>query len=154
MVTTITRLVLSPYSAGGAPSITSMDCTASTGIWLENTLLCWSVMGWPSTEKEFDAWSPRPWNRPLESAETPGDASVTSELSDEDWLSSGSLSNNCRSTSVWVVGSVSTRSAPASTVTDVFACPMTRLNFSSVGTADRTSTSWFLTWKPSALALT
>ena len=25
-------LVLSPYSAGGAPSITSIDCTASTGI--------------------------------------------------------------------------------------------------------------------------
>jgi hypothetical protein len=31
VVTTITTLVLSPYSAGGAPSITSIDCTASTG---------------------------------------------------------------------------------------------------------------------------
>ena len=31
VVTTITRLVLSPYSAGGAPSITSIDCTASDG---------------------------------------------------------------------------------------------------------------------------
>ena len=40
VVTTITKLVLSPYSAGGAPSITSIDCTDSIGIWLENTLLC------------------------------------------------------------------------------------------------------------------
>ena len=30
-------------------------------------------MGWPSTEKELEAWSPRPWKRPLESAATPGD---------------------------------------------------------------------------------
>ncbi len=55
VVTTITTLVLSPYSAGGAPSITSIDCTESTGIWLEKTLLCWSVIGSPSREKEFEA---------------------------------------------------------------------------------------------------
>ena len=40
VVTTITRLVLPPYSAGGAPEITSMDCTAFDGSWLEKTLLC------------------------------------------------------------------------------------------------------------------
>src|SRR5579871_1108712 len=55
VVTTITRLVLSPNSGGGAPWITSSDCTASSGSWLENILLCWSVIGWPSTEKEFSA---------------------------------------------------------------------------------------------------
>ena len=31
MVTFTTTLVLSPYSAGGAPSITSSDCTAIVG---------------------------------------------------------------------------------------------------------------------------
>lgn len=55
VVTTTTRLVLPPYSAGGAPSRTSIDWTASTGTWFEKTLLCWSVIGWPSTEKEFEA---------------------------------------------------------------------------------------------------
>ena len=55
VVTSITRLVLPPYSAGGAPEITSSDCTALDGSWLENTLLCWSVMGWPSMEKELEA---------------------------------------------------------------------------------------------------
>lgn len=38
-----------------SPPMTSIDCTASEGSWLEKTLLCWSVMGWPSTEKEFSA---------------------------------------------------------------------------------------------------
>jgi hypothetical protein len=47
--------VLSPYSAGGAPSMTSRYLTAAAGTWLEKTLLCWSVMGWPSMEKEFSA---------------------------------------------------------------------------------------------------
>src|SRR5580704_9027630 len=89
------------------------------GIWLEKTLLCWSVIDWPSTENEFDAWSPSPWKRPLESADTPGDASVTSELNEEDWLSSGTLLNKSRSTSVCPVGSFSTKSEPASTVTEV-----------------------------------
>jgi hypothetical protein len=56
----MTKLVLSPYSAGGAPGLTSSDWIESTGIWLENTLLCWSVIGWPSTENEFEAWSPSP----------------------------------------------------------------------------------------------
>ena len=53
----------------------------------------------------------------------PGDVSVTSELTDEDWLSSGSSVNSSRSTSVWNVGSFSNRSAPGfdSTVTEVAA---------------------------------
>ena len=55
VVALMTRLVLSPYSAGGAPAMTSSDCTEFEGSWLEKTLLCWSVMGWPSTEKELDA---------------------------------------------------------------------------------------------------
>ena len=55
VVTWITRLVLPPNSAGGAPEMTSIDWTEFEGIWLEKTLLCWSVMGWPSIEKEFDA---------------------------------------------------------------------------------------------------
>ena len=32
-----------------------MDSTESTGIWFEKTLLCWSVIGWPSSENEFEA---------------------------------------------------------------------------------------------------
>src|SRR5579862_7525944 len=87
VVATITRLVLPPYSAGGAPSMTSIDWIELEGSWFENVLLCWSVIDCPSTENELDAWSPRPWKRPLESAETPGVVAVTSELSDEDWLS-------------------------------------------------------------------
>ena len=74
---------------------------------MEKTLLCWSVMDWPSTEKELEAWSPRPWKRPLESAATPGVVSVTSELSVDDALSSGTLLNRSRSTSMWKVGSSS-----------------------------------------------
>src|ERR1700746_166259 len=35
VVRLMTRLAFSPYSAGGAPEMTSMDCTASKGIWLE-----------------------------------------------------------------------------------------------------------------------
>ena len=55
VVTLMTTLVLSPNSAGGAPEMTSMDSIESSGIWFEKTLLCWSVMGWPSTENEFSA---------------------------------------------------------------------------------------------------
>ena len=51
-----------------------------------------------------------PWNMPLESAETPGEASVTTELTDEDRLSSGILLKRSRSTSVWPTGSASTMS--------------------------------------------
>src|SRR5215469_159040 len=40
VVTTTTMLVLSPYSAEGAPSITSIDCTEATGSWFEKALLC------------------------------------------------------------------------------------------------------------------
>ena len=100
VVTLITTLVFSPNSAGGAPEMTSIDSIESSGIWLEKTLLCWSVIGWPSTENEFSAWSPRPWNRPFESAAIPGEDNVTSELTDDDRLSRGILSNNPRSTSV------------------------------------------------------
>ncbi|MEI9969914.1 MAG: hypothetical protein WDM87_15300 [Terracidiphilus sp.] len=34
-----------PYSAGGAPLITSIDWIELDGSWLENTLLCWSGDG-------------------------------------------------------------------------------------------------------------
>ena len=46
-----------------------------------------------------------------------GVVSVTRELSVEDWLSSGTLMNRSRSTSVWKVGSSSIRSPADSTVT-------------------------------------
>ena len=55
VVATMTRLVLPPYSAGGAPEMTSMDWIELEGSWLEKTLLCWSVMDWPSTENELEA---------------------------------------------------------------------------------------------------
>ena len=71
----------------------------------------------------------------------PGEASVTSELSDEDWLSSGSLSNRPRSTSVCVVDTVSSRSPAASTFTVVDAVPSCRLAFTSRGTGVLTATS-------------
>ena len=48
-----------------------------------------------------------PWNMPFESAETPGEASVTSELTEEERLSSGIFENRSRSTSVWPTGSAS-----------------------------------------------
>ena len=137
----MTKLVLPPYSAGGAPAITSIDWIESSGIWLEKTLLCWSVMGWPSTENEFSAWSPRPWNRPLESAAIPGVESVTEELTEDDALSSGSLSNAPLSTSVWAVESFSTRSPPASTVTVVVNPATCSLIATLIGTAERGSTS-------------
>src|SRR6059058_4150769 len=38
VVTLMTKLVLSPNSAGGAPEITSSDWIESTGIWFESTL--------------------------------------------------------------------------------------------------------------------
>ena len=41
----MTTLVLPPYSAGGAPEMTSIDWTESSGSWFEKTLLCWSVIG-------------------------------------------------------------------------------------------------------------
>lgn len=60
----------------------------------------------------------QPWNRPFESAATPGVMRVTSELRDEDWLSKGTLLNRFLSTSVWKVGSFSSKSvAVPSTVT-------------------------------------
>ena len=142
VVTSITTLVLSPNSAGGAPAITSMDSIESIGIWFENTLLCWSVIGWPSTENEFSAWSPSPWNSPLESAAMPGVASVTSELTDDDALSSGNLSNNPRSTSVCDTDVFSIRfSLVLCTSTVVNADPSVSPIFRFTGTADRSSTS-------------
>ena len=58
-----------------------------------------------------------PWNRPFESAATPGDARVTSELRPEDWLSSGSFSNAARSMSEWKVGSLSVVGAAVTSTT-------------------------------------
>src|SRR6266851_9137961 len=149
----MTTLVLSPYSAGGAPEITSIDWIDSRGIWLEKTLLCWSVIGWPSTTKEFSAWSPSPWNRPLESAAIPGVDNVMNELTGEDALSSGILSNNPRSTSVWKVESFSTRSPPASTVTFVVDPATCSVMEALTGTAERGSTSCDCDAKPSALTV-
>src|ERR1700684_2064203 len=136
VVATITTLVLPPYSAGGAPDITSIDCTESRGIWFENTLLCWSVIGWPSTENEFSAWSPSPWKRPLESAATPGDVCVTSALTDDDALSSGTSLSGARSTSVCDVEPVSSRSPAASTTTVLLLPASWRLIFRLIGTDD------------------
>src|SRR5271170_7441691 len=39
VVATMTSEVLPPYSAGGAPGMTSRDWTESIGIWLEKVLL-------------------------------------------------------------------------------------------------------------------
>src|SRR5580658_2973149 len=109
-------------------------------------------MGWPSIENELDAWSPNPWKRPFESAETPGEAKVTSELSDEDGLSRGTLSNKARSTSVCVVGSFSTKSPPFASTVTVVAVPLTfKLTSAFAGTADRTSTSSVELANPAAL---
>ncbi len=144
----MTRAVLPPNSAGGAPEITSIDWTEFEGSWLEKTLLCWSVIGWPSMENEFDAWSPRPWKRPFESAATPGEDRVTSELSEEDWLSSGSLLNASRSRSVWNVESFSSRSPLVFTSTVVEDPSTAKVVFSETGTVDRTSTSWLSVANP------
>ena len=46
-----TRLVLSPNSACGDPVTISMLWMALAGSWVENTLLCWSLMGCPSMTK-------------------------------------------------------------------------------------------------------
>jgi len=96
-------------------------------------LLCWSVIGWPSTENEFSAWSPMPWNIPFESAVTPGDARVTSELTEEDALSSGSLSIKPRSIFVCMVESFSTRSSTPVTTTVFVAAPSARAMFAVTG---------------------
>ena len=74
------------------------------------------------------------------SAAIPGDDSVTSELKDEDWLSRGSLSKSCRSTSVWKVGSFSSKSAALSTVTLVDELSTLRLISRVRGTVERTGT--------------
>jgi hypothetical protein len=50
--------------------------------------------------KRILPWVAHPWNSPFESAVIPGVESVTSELTDEDWLSSGSLSNRFLPTSL------------------------------------------------------
>src|SRR3984885_14906408 len=136
----MTRLVLPPNSAGGAPEITSSDWTELEGGWLEKTLLCWSVIGWRRWAEGVDAGSPWPWKRPLESAATPGEERVTSELSADDWLSSGSLSKEPRSMSVWKLESDSSRSV-AVTLTTVDDSPTVRVGLTATGTVDRTSTS-------------
>ena len=62
--------------------------------------LCWSDTGWLSMLKDVSACSPRGWNVPLESAATPGDVSVSNELSPLLTLSLGSVSSSDRSTCV------------------------------------------------------
>ena len=52
----------------------------------------------------------KPVEKTIGVGRNPGVVAVTSELSDDDWLSIGTLMNMSRSTSVWKVGSVSTRS--------------------------------------------
>ena len=98
-------------------------------------------MGWPSIENEFSAWSPYPWICPSESDATPGVASPTSALIDDDPLPVGSLSINSLSTSEWKVGSFSTRSPDASTVTVSELAATAKLTCTAAGTADRISTS-------------
>ncbi len=63
-----------------------------------------------------------PWNRPFESAATPGEASVTSELNDDDWLSSGIFAKASRSIAVCRLVSLRIRSS-ASTLTTVDSPP-------------------------------
>jgi hypothetical protein len=67
---------------------------------------------------------------------TPGVVAVTSELSEEDSLSSGTLIKSSRSTSVWKVGSFSTRSPWASTVTVESALAICMTTFTVVPTAE------------------
>ena len=142
-----------PYSAGGAPDITSIDCTESRGIWFEKTLLCWSVIGWPSTENEFSAWSPSPWKRPLESAAIPGVERVTKELTEDVELSKGIFSNEFLSISEWNVESFSTRSPASVTVTEVVDPDTGRLMLTLTGTTDRTCTSCAVGANPSAFTV-
>src|SRR5260370_16242109 len=40
VVTLITKLVLSPYSAAGPPDTASLHSIESTRLWFDNTLLC------------------------------------------------------------------------------------------------------------------
>src|ERR1700752_468007 len=111
-------------------------------------------MGWPSTENEFSAWSPRPWKRPFESADIPGVARVTNELTDEDWLSKGNLSNKFLSTSVWNVGSFSIKSpALGSPVTCVVELATCNLTVTLTGTDERGSTSCTAGPKPAAVTV-
>jgi hypothetical protein len=100
-------------------------------------------MGWLSTEKELEAWSPMPWNMPLESAEMPGEARVTSALTEAEPLARGILEKRSRSTSVWPTGSVSTRLL-LSVVTSirVLAVATCRVVLGVIGTKERTSTVW------------
>ncbi len=75
--------------------------------------------------------------RPLESAATPGEDRVISELNSEEELSSGSLENSCRSTSVWNVGSFSSKSdASPSTVTLSAVPAIWTVIFRASGTAE------------------
>src|SRR5580704_906810 len=106
-------------------------------------------MGWPSIENEFSAWSPRPWNKPFESAVIPGAESVINELIEEEALSSGSCSNKLRSTSVCSVDVVSNKSSDdASTVTVLADPARLKLIFRTVGTEDLTLTSCVYVLKP------
>src|SRR5215475_12142083 len=155
VVALITRLVLSPYSAGGAPEMISIDWIASDGSWFEKTLLNWSVMGWPSSDIEFWAWSPKPCINPLESAATPGETMVVIAVNEDEALSTGNRSIRFLSTSVWNVDSVSTRSFPSpSTVTVVLAPATFMVTFRLVATKERTSASCEKSENPAAFTFT
>ena len=57
-------------------------------------------MGWPSSEMLVWEWSPKGWNKPLESATTPGLASVTASLKPEAGEVAGSFPYCSRSRSL------------------------------------------------------
>ena len=84
----------------------------------------------------------------MESAATPGVESVTSELTEEEELSSGSFSIMARSMSVCREVSFSTRSSPV-TVTVVDAPPTSNLMIGETATEERTCTSAVNGEKPS-----
>src|SRR5579863_4177784 len=109
-------------------------------------------MGWPSTENEFSAWSPSPWNIPFESAVTPGVDSVTSELSPDDWLSSGICANDFLSMSVSIFAALFTRSCDV-TCTVVVAAPRLIVTGTVIGVADCTFTSFASELKPVMLTV-
>src|SRR5580704_2732812 len=95
-----------------------------------------------------------PWKSPLESDDTPGDASVTRELTSDEGDSRGSLSKRPRSISVCAVESCSIRSTAFSvTVIFVVAVPNIRVMSMLIGTVERTSTSWLKLEKPGAVTV-
>jgi hypothetical protein len=78
---------------------------------------------------------------------------VTRELRVEDWLSNGTLVKRPRSTSVWKVGSFSSRSPLLVTVTVFVSVATLRATFDTTGTVERTSTSSVKDAKPLPLTI-